>query len=136
MRIEIIGVVVAAAVIALQGPQPRINVNSGQVGKRYQIFSSPFVRADTFNLDTSTGFGYLLVEDKDGRPSWQFLEFLDGDPSDPILNKDVGPHNRYQIVYGLHARADTFLLDTSSGRTWLCVKRKNGSMAFEKMEGP
>lgn len=32
------------------------------------------------------------------------------------------PSPRYQIVFGPHARADTFLLDTYKGRVWRLVK--------------
>ena len=36
-------------------------------------------------------------------------------PAQPF---QAGPTSRYQIVFGPHARADTFMLDTQTGRIW------------------
>ena len=48
--------------------------------------------------------------------------------STPSMGTPIASHEplaRYQVVFGPHARADTFLVDTQKGRIWQLVKFKD-----------
>jgi hypothetical protein len=51
-------------------------------------------------------------------------------PSVPYQGQNTGG---YQMFYGPHARADTYLVNTATGAVWLEVETKQKKNAFQKI---
>jgi hypothetical protein len=83
----------------------------GQNIGRYQMFFSPIVRADTFLLDTRSGAVRQMVKKSNGDSHWETVECI------PSPEKSV-TNDRYKIYFSPIVRADTFLLDVVTGKTW------------------
>ena len=61
-------------------PKPQVNTPGPVTQGRYQVVFSPWMRADTFLLDTQTGRMWKPVQytDLEGEPTvWQYVERLD-----------------------------------------------------------
>ena len=82
-------------------------------GAHFQIIQAQTAAKWTFRLDRFTGHVWILVQNKDGNYVWQATK-VDGLPGD-TARPGIGP---YQIfLSGLSAKF-SFLIDTSSGKTW------------------
>jgi len=107
------------------------NPYQGQNVGRFQVFFSPFARADTFLVDTTNAETWVLVKDKDGTPVYQRMAYT-GFPKSTIR-----PIGRFRVFFGTHARADTWVVDTLTGCCWCLVVDKDGITSWEprKVEG-
>jgi hypothetical protein len=90
-----------------ENPVPYQGQNTG----RYQMFFSPFARADSFLVDTQTGVIRQLALAENGNRVFQIVKT----EKPPAPGTSPG---RFRIFFGSHARADAFLLDTASGDVW------------------
>lgn len=129
--------VIAAIGVLLVTTSPSVqstNLNSGQIGKRFQMFYSPIKRADTFLVDTKVGKVWQQVEDSITKePFFKTVPKLEEtDIYADLVNEAEGAPGRFQIVFSPHVVADTYLLDTTSGKTWGVVQTKDGSLALER----
>ncbi len=96
----------------------------GQNTGYYQMFYSPRVRADTFLVDTAKGVVRVLVSDKDGNTAFQKVAV---EPA-PVAS---AVSDRYRIYYSPRIRADTFLVDTITGKTWVMAEDKDKRTLFQ-----
>ena len=81
-------------------------------GGEYEIIQAQTAAKWTFRLDKMTGHVWILVQNKDGDYTWQVTK-VDGLPD----TKVNGPLH-YQIFLSGLAAKFSFLIDTSSGKTW------------------
>lgn len=83
---------------------------------RYELVQSPLAARTTLKLDKWTGATYIVVEDQSGAVSWQVMTRAAPDPV-PGGNKA-----NYQIFTSAIAARFTYLLNVSTGATWLLVE--------------
>ena len=121
-------VLLTVLAVAQDSPQARYMLNAQQDGKRFQMFFSPFVRADTFLVDTSQCRVWQMVSAKDTDQTVFQLTPVRHAPS-PLTPTS----GRYILVFSPHVRADTFLLDTIGGSTWQMVTDKDGNLVFQEV---
>ena len=81
-------------------------------GAHFQIIQAQTAAKWTFRLDRITGHVWILVLNKDGNYIWQVTK-VDGLP-----DAKTGGGGPYQIFLSGLAAKFSFLLDTSSGKTW------------------
>lgn len=81
-------------------------------GAHFQIIQAQTAAKWTFRLDRITGHVWILVQNKDGSYIWQVTK-VDGLP-----DAKAGGGGPYQIFLSGLAAKFSFLIDTSSGRTW------------------
>lgn len=84
---------------------------------RYEIVQSPLAAKWTFRLDRVTGQVSLLVRTKSDDMAWGEMRVY-------RLPKSSGTSPRYTIFTSGLAARHTFLLDTSTGSTWLLTTTK------------
>ena len=94
---------------------------------RFEVIQNPNVRKYTFCLDKINGDVYLLVETKNGNNTWQLMDVY---PKD----KDRYTEPTYQIFISGLVSADTFLINTKTGRIWLLVQGPNDTISWEEMQ--
>jgi hypothetical protein len=120
-----LGVLVIADVCILRPVVAQKNEVSyqGQNTNRFQMFFSPYARADGFLMDTASGTVRRMVQDSNGDVVFEKVIVEDSPPSGVVSS-------RYRLFFGPMARADTFLLDTSSGTVWQMLVDPNKNVTF------
>jgi hypothetical protein len=83
-------------------------------GARFEIVQSSLAARDTFKLDRFRGEVYWLMGDHDGRPFWALTTWRD---KPEIGLAATGP--RFQLFLGGQRGMDTFLMDSTTGKTWV-----------------
>jgi hypothetical protein len=81
-------------------------------GARFEIIQRS-VR-DTFKLDRFSGEVYMRI-DAGGKEVWALTQWLDK----PIRATFPAPEPRFQVLMGTQVVGDTFLLDLTTGQTWI-----------------
>jgi hypothetical protein len=101
--------------------------------ERYEIVQSELAAKWTFRLDRFCGAVSQLVSTNDGGTAWERMP-IEKPPSCVGVSK---PH--FQLFSSSLAARHTFLMDTTTGRTWLLVTRTgadqttyNGWDSFEQ----
>ena len=84
----------------------------GQNTGMYQMFFSPFARADAFLVNTGGGYIWTLMEDEAGARVFEDVTV----EMRPEVKAPVP--GRFRIYFGAHTRTETFLSDTTTGRLW------------------
>lgn len=97
---------------------------------RYEIVQSPIKRSLTFRLDKFLGSVCQLVKTSSGALSWEFMIVRDRYTIE--FDKDLYP--RFQIFMGGMMAADTYLLDTKTGKTWQLQESSDGSLSWNMLE--
>ncbi|RYG37853.1 hypothetical protein EON81_05375 [bacterium] len=111
-----------------QDPQPRINLNQGQEGKRFQLFHSPYVRVDTFLVDTSSGAVWQLAGKENAPGGFQKVEV------ELLEAYGLAPKpGRFTIVFSPLNRQDTMLLDTAGGDVWCVAENEKKEIFFKHL---
>ena len=111
---KIVGVLVLLAVAPGFGQVVPAAVQTvAPVGARFEVIQSVLAARETFKLDKYSGVVYLLMSDHDGMPFWSHTTWS--------AKPDVGAGNwpRFQIFLGGQRVSDAFLLDLSTGKTWV-----------------
>ncbi|MCR5658699.1 MAG: hypothetical protein K6G25_05185 [Bacteroidales bacterium] len=105
--------------------QDRQAVSTQMNNARFEMVQSPIMRKLTFYLDKVEGKVYQLVSTRTGGFSWEEMR---------IYPKDTTTYTEptYQIYMGGIAAADTFLINTKTGRTWVLVKTSDDSTYWEE----
>lgn len=89
----------------------------GQNTGRWQFFTSPRVRRDTFLVDTSAGIVKQQVKAPDDEVLFQAIHVFGA----PL----PGTNGRYKIFYGV-VEADTYMVDTLEGKMWMLKSSPKG----------
>ena len=92
---------------------------------RFEVIQNTIVRKYTFYLDKVEGKVYQLVKTRTGGYSWEEMT---------IYPKDTQTYTEptYQIYMGGIAAADSFLINTKTGRTWCLVQSNDDSILWEE----
>ena len=98
--------------------QDKQAVSTQMNNARFEVIQNPQVRKYTFYLDKVEGKVYQLVQSISDGLAWEEMTIY---PKDNITYTEP----TYQIFMGGIAAADTFLINTKTGRTWVLVK-ENG----------
>ena len=101
---------------------------SGNSASRYEIIQSELAARNTFRVDKFCGAVAELVVDEAGINHWQNMPI----ETQPACQNDGHPH--YQLfTSGLAARF-TFLMNTSTGRTWQLVVDDKQNRSWELLQ--
>jgi hypothetical protein len=93
-----------------QGPTQTVPI----VGARFEIIQSALAARETFKLDRFAGEVYMLVEkSENGEVFWALTNWRDR----PAAITATAP--RFQIFLGGQRVSDMFLLDSTTGKTWI-----------------
>lgn len=92
---------------------------------RFEVIQNPIVRKYTFYLDKVEGKVYQLVKTNTGSYSWEEMMVF------PEDNKTY-TEPTYQIYMGGIAAADSFLINTKTGRTWCLVQSRDEKILWEE----
>lgn len=94
---------------------------------RFEVIQNPNIRKYTFCLDKVEGNVFLLVQTKSGSSTWQQMDVYPKDDT-----KYTEP--TYQIFISGLVAADTFLINTKTGRIWMLVQGSNDNILWEEMQ--
>jgi len=84
------------------------------LGARYEVIQSPINIRDTFRFDRWTGLTDILVGKDDAALVWHQVNHEDVTPVSA-----TGP--RFQLTLSAVAAKGAYLLDTTTGRTWILL---------------
>lgn len=118
MRILVLNVLAMVlmlpSLVHAQSASSSTNTTQAVESGRFEIVESSAGVRNTFLLDRYVGDVWQLVTTSIGPLAWERMEVLDrvgGDDGSP----------RFQLFLTAHGVRNTFLIDTSTGRTWLLV---------------
>jgi len=87
------------------------------------MFYSPLLRSDTFLVNTQSG---QIWQETGAASTDTVFETVDVNPVATRSNKS----GRYTIYFSPHVAADTYLLDTYTGREWQIFKDAKTNNTF------
>lgn len=103
---------VAFSVAAADGPVVHER-SIAPASTRYEIVQSPILARRIFKLDKVTGHVWTLVVDVGDERKWEPMAVIGLQPA----SATAGPH--FQIFMSAILAKHAFLLDTSTGATWI-----------------
>lgn len=115
---------VAIQLYAQDAPAVSTEMNNA----RFEVIQNPNIRKYTFYLDKNEGNVYQLVKTRSGGFAWEIMDIY------PNNSNTKYTESTYQIFIGGIAAADTFLIDTKTGRIWNLVQRPDESIVWEEMD--
>jgi hypothetical protein len=110
-----------------QGPSEVHQQTTPPADARYEIVQSELAAKWTFRLDRFTGHVSQLVKTASDENTWEQMDVLH-------LPTITPTHARFQLFTSGLAARHTFLLDTSTGKTWVVVtgkRRRSDETEFE-----
>lgn len=115
---------VAIQLYAQDAPAVSTEMNNA----RFEVIQNPNIRRYTFYLDKNEGNVYQLVKTRSGGFAWEIMDIY------PNKSNTKYTESTYQIFIGGIAAADTFLIDTKTGRIWNLIQRPDESIVWEEMD--
>lgn len=105
------------------------SVSTSLTGGRYEFLMSDLVVRQSFKVDKYTGDIYQLVEDNNGRLTWELL-------IREVSANDLQKENsiNYQLYMSGIAVRFCFLINVNTGIAWQLVKSKDDILHFEIVE--
>ena len=114
--------ILSAFVVQGQDPQPESTTLPTDA--RFEIVMSPLAAKWTFRLDRYTGNVSQLVVATEGGNGWRAM-YVAGSRG----GSSEGPARYILVTSGLTTR-DTFLMDTTTGRTWTLTTFTDGDVGW------
>ncbi len=95
---------------------------------RFEVIQSPIIRKYTFYLDKCEGKVYQLVTTNSGGYAWELMNIYSYESNVEYTEPT------YQIFLSGIVVADSYLVDTKTGRIWILVRREDDTILWEEME--
>ena len=100
-------------------------VSTKMDGTRFEVIQNPQVRRYTFFLDKYEGKVYQLAKTSTDGVTWEEMEVYPRDTQEYTTQT-------YQIYISGLVAADTYLINTKPGRTWVLVQKHDKSVYWEE----